>query len=583
MEFGLVSMKSNQPCFVSATATALLSSTLVWTTTIFAEQEEVLDAMQTEVNRAFEALQEQTEPPYYISYEITHESSISVNGGFGAILDFDESETSQLDIDLRIGDYQLDNTRSVGMGGFGLGLGGMMMEATGIPTVDSEALKTLLWRQTDAAYKSAVQAFTSVKNAVQSQVEQEDKSGDFSAAPVEEYVESQIDLVADSDLFKNKIAEYTKPFADVEYIVDNNSSVSGRVETNWFVNTEGTRIKQSRPFFRLIINATSKADDGMVLSKTLTYEANSQEELFDDAQVMTDVERLIVDLKALKDAPLVEPYTGPAILSGRASGVFFHEILGHRLESHRNKDVMEGQTFKAYVGEQVLPTNFSVIFDPTVDKFGDHQLIGDYEFDNQGVKGRRVVIIENGTLKRFLTTRAPIAGFPESNGHGRKEPGNTVVSRQSNMFVEVEDPVSYDELMELFIARMAEQDKPFGLIFDDIQGGFTTTGRFMPNAFNVSPVLVYRVYTDGTKEVVRGVDLIGTPLTTFSRIEQGADDFEVFNGMCGAESGWVPVSTISPSILVSMIEVQKAFASTDIPPILPSPVTTPPDQSIRQN
>jgi hypothetical protein len=145
------------------------------------------------------------------------------------------------------------------------------------------------------------------------------------------------------------------------------------------------------------------------------------------------------------------------------------------------------------------------------------------------------------------------------------------VARQSNLIVTTSHPVSHDSLKALLIEMITRQHKPFGLLFDDIEGGFTITERTIPNAFNVIPVMVYRVTPDGKEQLVRGVDLIGTPLTVFSRIVAADDNVQVFNGVCGAESGWVPVSAVSPDILISQVEVQKKAKSQEQAPILPPP------------
>lgn len=553
-----------------------------------ADDTEILEVMHDELMRNFDYLksrdyeseQSQEVPPYYISYEITREESISIRASYGEKTGSNQSDNGIISVDLRVGDFQLDNTHPTG--GFGFGFGGSPPSA---PVDDNEALRTALWLQTDKAYKQAIIDFSKVLTTVQTQVEKEDKSGDFSQAAVEQYTTPTIELVADRELFEEKIALYTEQFSYADHITANDGSIGARIESRWFVNSEGTRIKVSEAYFRIVISASTKADDGMVLRKSLTYEGDSQEALLaHDPTILQDVQKLIADLKALQAAPMADAYTGPAILSGRASGVFFHEILGHRLEGHRQKQDDESQTFADKIGEYVLPETFSVIFDPTVRYFGDQQLVGDYEYDNEGVKARRVVIVEKGILQNFLMSRAPIEGFPVSNGHGRKQTGSPiVVARQSNMFIEVENPVSPEELEAMMIARLQEQGKEYGIIFDDISGGFTFTGRAMPNAFNVSPVLAYKLYADGTREVIRGGNMIGTPLTTFSRVEQGSTEIGIFNGMCGAESGWVPVSTVAPAILVSQIELQKADASRDIPPILPSPVRPPADRTIHQH
>ena len=274
----------------------------------------------------------------------------------------------------------------------------------------------------------------------------------------------------------------------------------------------------------------------------------------------------------LKNAPLLEPYTGPAILRGRAAGVFFHEIFGHRVEGHRQKDEDEGQTFTDMVGEQVLPDFLSVVDDPTIRSLAGLDLNGTYPYDDEGVLAQRVALVDHGELLGFLMSRAPIEGIDSSNGHGRRQPGNAIVARQGNLIVQAHESVSFEELRAGLIQQVEEQDKPFGLIVDDITGGFTLTGRVTPNSFNVRPVSVWRVYADGRPdELVRGGDFIGTPLTTFSRILAAGDDPEVFNGVCGAESGWVPVSAVSPSLLLEEIEVQRKEKENDRPPLLPAP------------
>jgi hypothetical protein len=94
----------------------------------------------------------------------------------------------------------------------------------------------------------------------------------------------------------------------------------------------------------------------------------------------------------------------------------------------------------------------------------------------------------------------------------------------------------------------------------------------MPNAFSVMPTLVYRVYPDGSEQLVRGLDLIGTPLIAFSKIVAADNEPGVFDGICGAESGWVPVSAVAPGVLLEQIEVQRKEKSQERKPILPSPV-----------
>ena len=172
-------------------------------------------------------------------------------------------------------------------------------------------------------------------------------------------------------------------------------------------------------------------------------------------------------------------------------------------------------------------------------------------------------------------SRSPVAGFENSNGHGRKASGYRSVGRQGNLIVQATNTVPAARMRAMLIEEAKRQGKTFGLLFDDISGGFTLTSRASSQSFQVTPIMVYRIYVDGRPdELVRGVDLIGTPLTSFSKIVAAGDTPEVFNGFCGAESGFVPVAAVSPAILTTQIEVQKKAKSSDRPPILSPPAGT---------
>ncbi len=536
-----------------------------------AEPSPVLSSLKAELDRSLQTLKSQSLPPYFLSYEVTDDQTVQMTASFGEITSSVASHNRQLDIDLRVGDRHLDNTHRVGAGfpefNFFDRFGFIQ-----VPLEDNpEALRSIIWYNTDKKYKAAVEQYTKIKTAVQVAVAPEDKSDDFAVEPAANYLQAPLHLSLDPKVWEEKIRQYTAPFAQYGNLYEAQASFSADIETRWYVNSDGSVIQVSQPMYRLMISAISKADDGMELPRYQSYSAFSVENLPGDSAVLKDVAGMIHDLQALRNAPIVDPYTGPAILSGRASGVFYHEIFGHRVEGHRQKSEEEGQTFKKKVGQPVLPPNFSVYSDPTLRRLGNSDLVGAYAFDNEGVKARRVVVVDHGILKNFLMSRSPIEGFPESNGHGRRQQGFAAVARQSNLIVEVSNPVSHDELKKMLIDEIKKQNKPFGLFFDDVEGGFTLTGRTIPNAFNVLPIMVYRVFPDGREELVRGVDLIGTPLTTFSKMVTGDDQVTTFNGVCGAESGWVPVSASSPAVLVSQIEVQKKQKSQERTPLLPPP------------
>jgi predicted Zn-dependent protease len=296
----------------------------------------------------------------------------------------------------------------------------------------------------------------------------------------------------------------------------------------------------------------------------------------DDKAVYAAAAQLRKEMEGLVVAPLNDPSVGPALLTGRAAAVFFHEVFGHRAEGHRQKDVNEGQTFAKMVGEPILPDFLSVVDDTTMKKLGKEDLLGYYQFDDEGVAAQRVVLVDHGVLKNFEMSRSPLANFPKSNGHGRRQLGATPVSRQGNLIVESSKTMTNAQLRAKLIELIKQQGKTYGLLIDDIAGGFTFTGRGQPQAFQVQPLVVYKVYADGRPdELVRGVDIVGTPLAALTKIVATGDTPEVFNGYCGAESGSVPVSAAAPALLTSELEVQKKQSSTDRPPILPPPAHDP--------
>jgi TldD protein len=536
----------------------------------------VMTALQEELQRAQKILKQKGDPPpYLISYQVTDLQQYAITAQYGALQNNDSGRVRLLDVDVRVGDYQLDNTHRAGGGGGYYGGGGAMPISS---EDDLDAIKSALWMVTDQKYKAAQERLIQIKANQAVKVEEEDKSADLSRETPQVSVTPTPSLgKVDQAAWERKLKTWSAIFNKYPEILSSNVSFNADATTKFLVNSEGTAVQHGGTRARLAIYARTKAEDGMELYRYEAFDAFTPDKLPGEAEVIAAIEKMAKDLLALRKAPVIEPYTGPAILSGRASGVFFHEIFGHRIEGHRQKEEDSGQTFTKQVNKPILPEFISVYDDPTLKVLANTDLNGYYQFDDEGVKAQRVPVVENGILKNFLMSRSPIKGFPTSNGHGRKQPGMRAVGRQGNLVVQVSKTVSEAKLRELLIAECKKQDKPFGLIFQDISGGFTTTGRSAPQAFQVTPVMVYRVYADGRPdELVRGVDLIGTPLTSFSKIVAASDTTEVFNGVCGAESGWVPVSAVSPSILTTQIEVQKKPKSNDRLPILPPPSQEPP-------
>jgi len=436
-----------------------------------------------------------------------------------------------------------------------------------------DAIRRRVWLDTDRTYKLAARRLIEIKSNQEVKVKDADSSADFSSEPPATYQEPPPPIGSIDEQWSERARKWSAAVADFPDVLYSSVSLSAQRLSKYMVSTEGTRLLHGRNFVSLSIVARGKATDGMDLVAMQDYQAADLAHLPPPAEVEAAAKRVGHDLADLVQAPAVEPFVGPAILSGRAAAVFFHEIFGHRIEGHRQKDEAEGQTFTKAVGTSVLPSFLSVVFDPTRRTLDGIDLNGYYTYDDEGVKARPVTVVENGVLKTFLMSRSPIDGVDHSNGHGRRQPGLEVVSRQSNLIVESKKQVTEQALRDMLIAEVKRQNKPYGLYFDEITGGYTTTQRRGLQAFTVIPLMVYRVFADGRPdELVRGVDIVGTPLSSFAKILATSDKPQVFNGYCGAESGQVPVSASSPAILVSEIEIQKKQHSQDRPPLLGRPI-----------
>jgi predicted Zn-dependent protease len=526
----------------------------------------VLKAMQGELSRATTELGKNEQPPYYLSYTAYDQEYVVLVGAYGSLLTSAAGQRRQADVTMRVGTAELDNThgqsRPSGVTSGALPFGS-----------DQDAIARVLWELTDREYKRAVPSLMNVRTNTAVRAEEEDKSPDFSKEkPQTRIGEAASPSPFDRAAWEGEIKRLSSAFRKYREVYFASIMIQVQNTNSRMVSSEGSAIVSPNASTRLIMEAQTRAEDGMDLLRVETFQAPTANGLPSEAELTAKIEKMAADLSALRKAPVAEPYDGPAVLSGRAAAVFFHEVLGHRLEGHRQRDEEEGQTFTKKVGQEVLPKFLSVMDDPTTRELGGVKLAGSYDFDSEGSPAQRVEVIENGVLKNFLMSRMPIKNFGQSNGHGRNQPGLMPTGRQGNLIVTSTQTVPEAEMRQKLIDEVKKQGKPYGLYFDDIQGGFTLTTRSLPQAFQVLPVIVYKVYADGRPdELVRGVDIVGTPLAALTRILTTGDQQHVFNGVCGAESGQVPVAAVAPAMLFSEMEVQKRAHEHERPPLLPPP------------
>ena len=553
-------------CWLVGLAATLCSQPYAFASAAPAKQDIVLESMEKELQRAKGELGKLTPAAYFISYTVYDQQVSLAVGMNGSLITSTTGRKRMADVIMRVGAPALDNAH-----------GPNRPSAINTETLplddDANAIAHALWRLTFSEYRKASSAFLNVQTKSLVKAKEDDLSADFSKETAQSHADyTEVAPAPEQKAMEDFARRFSAAFGKYSYIYSSGVMVTGEKTLQRFVSSEGGRVVMPDTTIRVAIQAQTRAEDGMELMRVETFQADSMDELPGAAEIDAKVERMAKDLKALREAPVAEPYDGPALLSGRASGVFFHEVLGHRLEGQRQRGDEEGQTFTKKLNQPVLPDFLSVTDDPTLRSLNGTRLAGWYAYDDEGVAATRVEVIKNGILHNFLMSRMPIASFDHSNGHGRSQAGYMPVGRQGNLIVSSTNTVKDSELRQKLLDEVKKQGKPYGLYFEDIQGGFTLTQRSAPQAFQVLPVMVWRVYADGRPdELVRGVDIVGTPLAAMNRILVTGDTTSVFNGVCGAESGGVAVSAAAPAMLFSEIEVQKKVHSKERLPILPPP------------
>ncbi len=528
----------------------------------------LISILQEELIREFTTLKAKGDPPpYYMAYEVVDEQESRASATLGALINSFSNHVRGVDTTIRVGSPQYDNYHPFrGDSGH--------FTSFSILSLDDNAnqIRRTLWEESERVYKLSSRRLLQLKTDQQLLADQKGQSADFSTEQPTKGTKLPEQYGYNLEAWKEKLRTWSAVFNKHPKILSSGVNFEARRSVRTLVNTEGTAVEDGNNLFRLEVNAAGLAPDGMDLQTFATVDAYDPAHLPSDADLQKTIEQTASQLDRLIDAPPAEPIVCPAILSGRASAVFFHEIFGHRVEGHRQKDEAEGQTFTKMLGEKVLPEFLSVEFNPTLRSLGGHDLIGNYNYDDEGVKAEAVKVVENGILRTFLLSRSPVGEFIHSNGHGRRQPGHEIVSRQSNLIVESTKQVSDAELRAQLVTEIKRQNRPYGLYFEEVSSGYTTTRRQGLQAFTVVPLIVYRVFPDGRPdELIRGADIVGTPLASFQKIVATSNQASIFNGYCGAESGMVPVSAVSPAILVSEIEIQKKQNGQQRPPLLPRP------------
>jgi TldD protein len=510
--------------------------------------------------------------PFFCSFLMRDQEWFNTWASSGSSFRKRSDHTRDVYCDLRVGSYRDDQTTQGGLNDNDEELDSFQQIRLPIDDTCFNGMKLSLWRLSESKFREALSEHSQKQAQRLSHVDQHKKLASFQKLPKVEAIRfakrSEIDeafwvkFCKDASRWLSKLDHVDQSF--VEFDVTQESKV--------YVSTEGRIIVQHSQVHSLVASIRKLTSEGLTIEQELVCNTALLSEQLTLAEFKKRMKKKHEQLLKLIKARKIHSFSGPVLLGSIPSGLLFHEAIGHRLEGSRLLSSGEGQTFKGQIGKPVVNVKLSIKDDPTLKKFGGLHCIGAYEFDDEGTPAGCAELVSEGHLRGFLNTRAELpAKGNQMNGHARCRQHQRPISRMGVTIVKGEETVSSEQLKELLVAEIKRQGKPFGMIVHDTSGGETDTTSYDFQAFAGQISFATLVYPDGKEEVVRGVDFVGTPLQALQNIVAVGDDQVIDNHFCGAESGFLPVTTISPSILIKNLELQAKDETLITQFLLPRP------------
>ncbi|RYZ54710.1 MAG: TldD/PmbA family protein [Proteobacteria bacterium] len=535
--------------------------------------QQLIQAMHAELNRSMRSLRAPRHPkPYFISYLIRDTEALALAARYGALYQDKLEKRRSCYTEVRVGTYGYDQTSK----------GGLdetqeeqeQAELFEFP-IDSniDSFRFSLWRLTDSKFREAVAKFHGKKSRDVSFLDQNRSLPSFQKAPSAEAVD--IRPLKDKEIDADHWREYLKKASAVykKYSEIKNSYVELTIEhtTKIFTSSEGVTRVWQEPVFSLhsyFWYHTKKLDQDY----SVVHHVADIKELPTVEDFIKEIKERIEQYRLVEVGETMTSFAGPVLLSAKAAGLFIHEVVGHRLEGSRLLSESEGRTFKDKLNQKIMHEDLTIIDDPGVRQYAGQTLLAHYPYDDEGTPARRALLVDKGVLKGFLTTRSPLKKQGhQSNGHARNQLDERPVSRMANLIVESHSQLTWADMKQKLIEEIKKQKVPFGIILLDVEGGETETDAYNFQAFMGQITRAVKVYPNGKERYVKGVDFVGTPLSSLSHIVAVSKESEVDNGFCGAESGTIPVSTVAPALLMSTLELQAKSPSKITQYALPLP------------
>ncbi len=558
------------------------------TSSAFAQDDVIFKALKDEMDRSLKQLKiKGHEAPYFLSYTVKDKDVVRIAGSFGAIDSKSIDRDRDLNVDVRVGDYDLDNTRFGDGGLFGMIMGGRQSQGESI-TVDDDykVLRQAVWSETDDAYKGAIEKLEAKKAFLQ-QNTVKDRPADFSKEPPITSFDQPVRTVCDAEKWSNIVRQLSAVYKDYPKI--DQSVVMFGVDTvnRWFVNSEGTKTFAARPEYVMLATASARADDGYVICDAEIFVGRSESDFPTVAEMEKKLRAMGDRLTQSINAPLIEDYNGPILFEGDAAGEFFSQTVGQNFGNPVDPlgggiAAMMGSTnpLKDKVGQRVLPTFLSILDDPQATDYKGTKLFGGMNIDHEGVKAQKLTLVDKGILKTFCSTRTPSRYVKQSNGHSRYGNPST-----TNLFVLADTTTNKAELYKKLRELGKQEGLKSVLVVRRVQNLFTSVldpksiimgmmgSMRKRSGFNLLPAsLVYQIDVEtGAETIARVTPFNGVGLNTMRDIVAVGDDPTAYPILLPTVSQGDALSIVAPSVLVKELDTAKADKNMEKAPILPNP------------
>lgn len=502
--------------------------------------------------------------PYFVSYLLRDIEQYWIDARFGTLFADERRRWRRCFADVRVGSYRHDHVCDGGLED-----NSTKSEAysyTSLPIGDNlGGVMHGIWQLTEARYREAAE------DLLEKRAEQLHVLDPNRALPAFERRDPTIhqSLPELPEIDRKRWVAYVEAASAIgrrePNLVGCEVELTVRNVTRLFVSTEGSIITDRQPFWQLSVMLDLSSDNGVLVPWNLSYFVTDPSEIPKLDALKKEMRAAIRMMRGVALADTLRAYSGPVLLDPGPAGLLMHEAIGHRLEGNRLLSSGEGQTFRDALGAQLLPEAVSMYDDPTMTHFEGKSLTGHYLYDDEGVPAARANLVDNGDIRGFLSSRAPITRGHRSNGHARNEGFERPMSRMGVTVVEATKGVDDATLKKMLIDEVKRRKLPFGVHVLHADSGETATKSYDFQAFLGQIRAATRVYPDGREELVRDVSFVGTPLNAVRGILAAGARREVDNSYCGAESGAVPVSTISPAFLIENLELQSSARSPHAP------------------